>query len=357
MLPTKMPLDYDILQLESNDDVVKHVDEDGRVYIANESDKTLDYIDDFDLATRTTLYTFPAYVRMINRAGDGNLLAGCADAKIYRSTDNGASWTEVFDTEAVSLESTFPVYNSFSVFDKFVVTCNNNNSTVQNEIWLSRDYGENWELMWECAYPIGHFHMVRYDPYEGLIWAVSGDSGAKDMIYVSDDFGDTWQHLEPGHHIRATDIIPLPNHVLFTGDARYQISVFRHERPKFGTFQTTLRPEKYWAPRKYVTDKGPNNWGTFAAIKYGADACAYFGFKAPASGNADVPAAIFKTDGEDFVRIWSQDKLPDADNRTNGIICTWLAQNDSYLYAHLGSYGYGSDANVHANILRVDISE
>lgn len=359
MHPYKMPLDYNIMGLSANGDNLKHVDPDGRVYISNEDDSTLDYIDNFDPLTRTTLHTFPAYVRMLNRAGDGNLLACCADAKIYRSTDNGATWVEVFDTGMVSKVSVFPVYNSISVYDKIVVIGNNSASNFnpdKNEIWLSRDYGETWEIMWECPFPIGHFHKVQYDPYEGLIWAVTGDSSARDMIYVSDDFGKTWQHLEHGDHIRATEIVPLPDHVLFLGDSRYQASVYRHKRPKQGTFQTALRPEKYWSIRKFVPDKGPNNWGTGAAVKYGENACAYFGFKGPADGNADFPASVYKTDGERFVPIWSQEKLPDADFRTNGIIGVWQPDGSDYVYAHLGSYGYSSDPTVYQNVLRVKIN-
>ena len=355
--PETMPLKYDILPLAGNGDHVKHVDSDGRMYIANEDNKTLDYIDSFDDNTRTTLHTFPAYVVTMNRAGDGSLLAGCDDAKIYRSTDDGATWTEVFDTEMVSTTSTFPIYNSISVWDKIAVIGNNSSSNYnpeQNAIWLSRDYGENWETIWECPFPISHFHKIQYDPYEGLIWAVAGDSSARDMIYCSDDFGKTWQHLEPGDHIRATEIVPLPDHVLFLGDSKYQASVYRHVRPKSGTFQTALKPEKYWSIRKFVKDKGPNNWGTGAAVKYGADACAYFGFKAPANGISDFPAAIYKTDGERFLPIWIQEKLPDADYRSNGIICTWLPE-DGYVYAHLGSYGYNSDETKYQNALRVKL--
>jgi len=61
-------------------------------------------------------------------------------------------------------------------------------------IWKSTDNGASWQVAHEDQ-TIGHWHTCQRDPYTGYWYATSGDSGYGIKVIQSKDDGVTWQTL------------------------------------------------------------------------------------------------------------------------------------------------------------------
>ena len=63
-----------------------------------------------------------------------------------------------------------------------------------------------------------HLHDVEYDPWANRIWVSSGDTPDNSAIYYSDDLGDTWEKIRPEPRSQPTNIVALPDRVVFGTD-------------------------------------------------------------------------------------------------------------------------------------------
>jgi len=90
-------------------------------------------------------------------------------------------------------------------------------------IYLSRDYGGTWQeievrAIGDMADPANfHLHDVEYDPYSSRIWVAVGDQSNGNVLY-SDDWGKTFKQVYPSRAIQPTTITALPDRVIFGSD-------------------------------------------------------------------------------------------------------------------------------------------
>ncbi|EMQ98335.1 sialidase family protein [Paeniglutamicibacter gangotriensis] len=162
-------------------------------------DKTLDWG-----KTWTTLGTLPGFISSLVKLASGTLLAFEAtiltqanqNPKVWRSTDDGATWTHTFTTQ-------FPPFtNGTGVTEgtdgSVIISEYGNVNNMQYKIYRSTNDGVNFTQVWaspsvSSGGDVGHIHSVTYDPYEGChvafsdlanfaqtgpLWLRSNDNGA-----------------------------------------------------------------------------------------------------------------------------------------------------------------------------------
>lgn len=354
LLPEKLPVEYEIIPLVNPDMRLMAMDKTtSALYFTSGGNiqKSTDWGKTF-----TTLKTFTGNVARIEVLPNGHLLVMIWNSTdkvctMQKSKDDGTTWYQVYS----GIMKCEP-WGGLDVYDKLVIFSEYGRPRdMGSAIYISKDYGETFEQMIEMK-GINHQHDVRYDPYEHLIWVVTGDDAPRDKILVTDDFGKTWEQLPEKEFRRCTNIMPLPNHVIFGTDEYYQVGAYRHKRPNYGTFQNEINPEYFWFSRKNTKQDGPDIWATKPVITYGEKGKAYWGYL-QLGRNSIMPAAVYVTDGEKVRTLWAQEKISDGLNnhsQFSGIVAMWGPDKDGYIVADLRSK-YKDSAGVirETNILKI----
>lgn len=293
-----------------------------------------------------------------------------ADARVHKSTDFGSTWTPIAASVAVgdipgqirkldngcllvitrtinagkvflsdANEENFVLKYEFQtaigdvfgadVYGEMIFVSGYGGIINYDKCFMSKDSGNTWEIILQHPNPaISHFHDIRYDPYEGIIWACCGDYGIKNNIFYSSDFGKTWETTYDGvteGGVRATAIIPMPKCVLFVSDTDGELFVWRYDRNPEGTQGHVIAPYKAWYHRRSVFGSAPGSpggkdfVGSVPAVTYGADSSAFFGWHCYTDSSDLIPANVFATrDGYSFTPIWTSKNLMQA-NYANGV--------------------------------------
>ena len=287
----------------------------------------------------TEIALLPATINQVRKLSDGKILVVSNNGNIYLSDAAEANFVKVHEFSAgATSEHSF----GLRVYDQMIFA--SEYGVKKNKAYMSHDNGATWEQIFEHPDPdASHVHDICYDPYENLIWITTGDGINQRNIFWSADFGNTWETMPHDHHIRATQIIPMPECVLFGSDDFVGMTIWRHDRPDKGTHGSVVRPYAAWSPIKKWPHSSP--WMNHAAIQFGGSGAAYFGWLQPAS-SAAVPSAIYGTrDGYTFAPIWVERNLPStgAASPLLGILGVYGPDSAGNLAARLvSSYG-GSD--------------
>jgi hypothetical protein len=342
LIPQKLPLKNEIIHLTEPSLRLIGLAPDGTLYAsasAYELKKSTDWGQ-----TWTFVYKGTAPFQRVEVLNDGSIIAIQNNSIVRRSTDNGATFSEVLDASATGNVSSWGGIDFYDNFG-FIIPYDN---TTTNKIYMTSDYGATWREILEI--PISddfmHCHDVRYDPYEAIIWSVWGDGAPRVRILFSDDHGETWQKSDNSDFYRCTNIMPLPNSVWFGTDERYTTGTYRFDRPAEGTSQTKVKPYLNWAAKKNNRDAAPVTWATKPAMVYGREGCAYWGYIQGTGGQRSLPSQIYKTDGERVITVWSQDIMP-----TTGpvrILSVFGPDNDGDIAASLVS-DYDVDGTIITN--------
>lgn len=310
-VPKQMPMEVELIDCKYR--AVLALTDGGTLYARwspednPEAGVTLVVSDDWG-ATWSEVHNFGGNIKQAHKMPDGAMLVMRVDGKIYRSDASLSNWTQVHDTGKAFWDG-FGV----RVWQNIVLVAEYGQNG--RRVHMSRDQGQTWSVIF--THPDSstslHIHDVAYDPYEGIIWVATGDRPPRDLIFWSDDWGATWNGLPPGEYRRVTQIIPLPKCVLFGTDDHHLQGVFRHDRPKEGTMMgPTVNPYIAWSTRKTwrsVILPDSMTWMTRAAIRYGENAAAYFGFLQNRSVTY-LPNQIWGTkDGYNFVLLWEEDQI------------------------------------------------
>ena len=216
-------------------------------------------------------------------------------------------------------------------------------------VYLSLDYGETWEKIFskpnitvDAVNGHHHIHDVRYDPYENVIWVCAGDDDldphTHSFIYWSADFGKSWNK---GLGFRATQVIPLPNSVVFGSDQTGVSGAVRYDRKFQGVAGARLKwdgkKNEYldWIAQRFSGQSIAPQWATIAAIEYGKKARAYFGFRTTPQNGANLmsPTVWGTRDGLRYTAIWTLGRRSQAGE--GGVLGVFGPDKDNNLYVNL----------------------
>lgn len=195
------------------------------------------------------------------------------------------------------------------------------------KLYMSDDYGKTFKAIFDLPVNMGierskytHIHAIKYDPYENIVWIVTGDSLTNQMIWYSLDHGQNWYTSTEFREsaVQMTAIYPLRNCVLFGTDARL-VGVARYNRPKCGTLPNV----KMHLDFPFIIAEG---WGNITktnvpvasrgAINYDKS-IVFFGFLgAPYIHNDNLHdvlkyGEVYATDGYTFFNVYKSDSTVD----------------------------------------------
>lgn len=137
------------------------------------------------------------------------------DGGVYRSKDGGESWTQVIRIDDKTSISKVNIL-SLVIDPKRVDTVYG--GTRQNGLYRTENGGQEWTRL---SVPATRVETIVINPQNTDIIYASGQSTGNGKIYLSADFGVTWEEVysDPGEgsSIRALDIDPKSPHVLYAG--------------------------------------------------------------------------------------------------------------------------------------------
>lgn len=335
--------EYEIIQTGGK--FVSWINKTGTVYGAQGS--TLYKTDDFLSTPWEQVREFAADVRQVREMLDGSLVVALRDGTIWTSNEAQDSWSQAtFEDGSTPFEMISPgahVQYGFGLdwWGDILVAGEYGSGT--NKVYLSGDRGRTWKHIFTNPDPTpGHIHDVAFDPYEGIVWVCAGDGGRQNRIFYSCNYGYTWQQIPVDYNFRSTNIIPLPDCVLFGSDDTKGMYIARYDRHAGGTSGQVVKPEVSWScARQWY---GGTPWMTHAAITHDADnPVAYFGFL-QGGGNIYAPSIIWKTNnGKKFIPVWIEPRLPQHNNAIHvGILGTYGPDKNNVLVARLVSL-YGGE--------------
>jgi len=115
---------------------------------------------------------------------------------LYRSTNKGASFTQVLNTNASRSESFYIDMTEDQAGNLYTITYTN--GSAQPQILKSTNGGTNWTRIGTTISNVLHFHNIAYNPNNGYLYVITGEippSAAYrdgEKIFRSKDQGETW---------------------------------------------------------------------------------------------------------------------------------------------------------------------
>lgn len=185
--------------------------------------------DEGDTWTKTATLTGYNQCDQVLELSTGTLLAVVHDSTpvyhILRSTDSGATWTKKMDFNAASLgvlgQQSFVEDTGASPKAIYVGEyCPTNQASVN--LYKSTDDGATWTAVYSFAQGVvRHIHGVFVDPYvTSRVWMTVGDTGTQPRIGYSDDGGVTFTWITQSQYpesravalmFTATEVMWIPD--------------------------------------------------------------------------------------------------------------------------------------------------
>lgn len=202
-------------------------------------------VDNFVTVVGTVVGASSLYKLLI--MDNGNIIVWDVTGKVFVSVNNGSSFTLLIDMGTSMTHFNFgaKAYGNYLMFCQY-----SNVIGAATKVYISEDSGVTYREIFDiynqpnfAAHGVkNHTHSCAIDPFETtidgkpMLWIVIGDGINQQHYFWSKDFGVTWNIVSPYKcpPIQATEIMPLKNCVLFTGDAR-MVGVQRYNRPVTGT--------------------------------------------------------------------------------------------------------------------------
>lgn len=339
------------------------------------------YIDEFSLGNR----------RLLGVDESGTLYVRANTSHVQCSSDQGVTWSTIFtdpDNHSIQQFHKFDsgrillinyagkIYVSDTNGQNFQLTYTMQNAPIarpsehfgltvsESTVWLA-DYtntadgsgryiyqSEDEGLTWNTILDVGsksnfHFHDLKYDPYENLLWAVTGDGVGNHYIYYTDATTINWRNTGGSLAPQFTQIIPLPENVLFVTDNPENVRVYRWDRPQLGTatVNTHVEPRLIYTIAK-TWNHAQAAYGSTAAIKYGDSPYAVFGL-VQINDNQELPIQLFATsDGYGIHKVYDSGSTPTNIQGSSaiGVLATYTARNS--IYASIGNGTPNGDYSV-----------
>ncbi|MFI5251046.1 MAG: T9SS type A sorting domain-containing protein [Bacteroidota bacterium] len=176
--------------------------------------------------------------------------------RIYRSSDNGASWIRL----TTGLPSTLPMVRGFAFTSGGAVIIGIDPLNGDGGIYRSTDYGDHWSAastgFSPNAYP--YFTSIIADP-KGAIYAGTGDHG----IYRSLDDGLSWHAINAGLQDSTVRCLALDSSgYLYSGGGQSK-GIYR------SSFTTPVKEKKPFTASSFSLDQNyPNPFNPVSTITF-----------------------------------------------------------------------------------------
>lgn len=156
--------------------------------------------------------------------------------RIYRSTDNGGSFQQIWQMQnSCALNWSIASDNKGHVY---IGEYGPSDIGMSKQVWKSIDGGDSWQVAFRAPNREGlHIHRVAVDPFSNDVWVTVGDGRENRGAYRSRDAGASWQRLLD---TQATGIAFAEDAVYFGEDHKKRGRVSRYER-KSGKYREIFR--------------------------------------------------------------------------------------------------------------------
>ena len=283
--------------------------------------------------------------------GDNSVIVACRSGAILR-TEDLLNYTEVLNISTHQFRfgafSQWDSYNNIVLISEYKqpATYANLEREARN-LYLSIDYGKTFKRIFNLIDYINdgatgsmHIHSVKFDPYESIIWVVTGDGLGNQMVFYSIDMGQTFYNSTEYNQsvLQFTQVVPLRNCVLFLTDCRLT-GVVRYNRPSCGTlagnkmhFDMLDIIQEEWG-KASVTEVPI---GSIPFIDY-SNSKAYFGFTTVTNTHVDNTTDelkygdIYATDGYTIKKIFKDTSLVE-----NGVLAVYGDNTNKKAIGKLG---------------------
>lgn len=324
------------LNSSSNHFVVSDVSKDGVCYgsTGNNILKSTDYG-----KTTTNLGTIPyttttPLIAWVLKMGNGTLAIGARNrdlnvSEIWLSDKNEANFSKVFtfETPGAYPSSTF----GYSKFRNILLVneygADKSFPNNPRRCYMSIDYGRTWKTILTLPNAEGvHPHDIQYDPYEDIIWIVSGDGLEHRRVWFSADRGNTWEEIIPPK--QYTNISVLPNCILFGTDTALEVGFYRLNRPK-GGFRTAA---EFNIEKAYLqTDSHPQMPIACKSHSDFVNGIVYSSFY-ETHPYYTIPSTIYATkDGINFFIVWQSEQDTVVNTGGSGVLAIAGADNENLI--------------------------
>lgn len=353
--PVELATEFEFLTGPEPDYALKGVNKKtGRIYASKE--QYIKHSDDLGVTWQHTLKMHPTglsnVTNMVVLDNGDVLICGReidSESRIWKMDADGKNYRKVLSYEAGQGH----IYGEFGFtsYQNIVLAGTYGSGPWLKEVvvYLSLDYGETWEKIFSkpniTVDPVNghhHIHDVRYDPYENLIWVCGGDDDldphTHSFVYWSANMGKTWTK---GLGFRATQVIPLPNAVVFGSDQTEVAGAVRYDRNFQGVAGVNLKwdgkKNEYldWIAQRFPGQNLAPQWATIAGIEYGKNARAYFGFRTTPQNGANImsPTVWGTRDGLRYTAIWTLGRR--SQTGEGGVLGVHGPDKDNNLYVSL----------------------
>jgi len=174
-----------------------------------------------DGSTWTLKYTFDGDVTAVIclfEDSEGNLYSS-AQAKniLIRSTDGGENWSTCL-TLSSAVSSVWQMAEDADGNLYAGEYTSGDGTEKYANVWKSTDNGDTWNIVYNDP-DARHIHSVVYDTYTGTLYVSSGEQTPSDLV-KSTDGGATWATLASGTDVsKATVILPADGYRLLGTDS------------------------------------------------------------------------------------------------------------------------------------------
>jgi len=120
------------------------------------------------------------------------IFVGLRGGKIYRSSDGGYNFTEVYEWKNNGHCHTWSIASD----EKWILIGEYGRKIVPRRVIASKDWGDHWEIVYETPeLEVVHIHRVTIDPYTDNWWITVGDYPVAGRVMYSSDHGVNWNEV------------------------------------------------------------------------------------------------------------------------------------------------------------------
>ncbi len=147
----------------------------------------------------------------------GLLYAGTDDGRIWRTKDNGKTWTEIRNGAVPQKLVSRIVASKYDIGTVYITQSGRRDDDFQVYIWKSTNFGDTWQDI-SGNIPLGPVNVIREDPVNKDILYVGTDAG----VFVTKEGGKKWDILGtlPYSYVHDLAVHPRDNMIIIATHGR-----------------------------------------------------------------------------------------------------------------------------------------